>query len=211
MYLSVYWYLFCICICVFWKHDVRRVSGGGREVLEGNGSWLETIQSTIHRWSLAAIPGEETFGKGKKEQTIKGCKSSKLSSYHNLGIFQGSWWSRLCSFRLQHFVTFPCKHFVWMSVLLRFVAFCSTRMTSLISCSWKINKFICSKAFSGNLLLFLRRLLRLTFSCVLLFSPLKVEGIWWIYPFFEARYWICCTHNIAYEGSIHDKISFCWL
>ena len=26
----------------------------------------------------------------------------------------------------------------------------------------------------------------------------KLRGIWWIYPFFEAKYWICCTHYTLY-------------
>ena len=75
------------------------------------------------------------------------------------------------------------------------------------SSSWTMNKFdiVVKKPFFVICYYFLSQLLRLMFSCVLLFSPLKVGGIWWIYPFFEARYWICCTHNIAYEENIHDN------
>ena len=69
VYTFVYIYI-CICLwfCICLKTWCSGGSGGGSEVLEGNGSWLETIQSTIHRWSLPAIPGEETFEKRKRSK-----------------------------------------------------------------------------------------------------------------------------------------------
>ena len=71
------------CVYVFWKLCMFGGSGGGREVLEGNGSWLETIQSTIHRWSLKAIPGEETFVKAKKDKNYKLEKrKNKIKNIH---------------------------------------------------------------------------------------------------------------------------------
>ena len=90
VYTFVYIYI-CICLwfCICLKTWCSGGCGGGSEVLEGNGSWLETIQSTIHRWSLKAIPGEETFAKRKREnyQTFWG---ALLFVFSNL-LFLSSW------------------------------------------------------------------------------------------------------------------------